>query len=342
MSRTGVPTFQKIRKRPPRYSSRSQGRGWVPYCRRLSATSVVALSFFGLLPVAASSASLSHLASSASRSTTHAQFPWKGRSAPCAVRLPLYGSIRYESFNTCPPKHVLLIGDSVALTMGIQLSLNEQNWGTLVQNAGLSECGYLTGYNVEDLGTVTALNPKCAQERLVWVKDARAFKPQAIVVEMGWWDSFQHLIDGGVSSLGQPQYDSMVQQQIVGLISSLRSASSAPIYFLSVPWMDPGPLSNGQREPAASAASHEEINILIKAATQASKTVHFVDVSRYITPAGHYESTVDGGRCRATDGVGLYDSSPGTLRYVQTQCGKALQRGILATIRQDLAVHAHR
>jgi hypothetical protein len=158
---------------------------------------------------------------------------------------------------------------------------------------------------------------------------------------MGWWDSFQHLINGNVASLGQPQYDTMMEQQILALIASLRSASAAPIYFLSVPWMNPGPLPNGQQEPAASAASHDEINALIKSAAQSSKSVHFVDISTYITPSGKYEAEVDGGKCRASDGIELYYSSPGALHYVQTQCGKALQKGLLSMIRQALSGGSH-
>ena len=149
--------------------------------------------------------------------------------------------ITYQVFTTCPPKRVLIVGDSVALTMGIQMSLNQEDWGTLIFNASFNGCGFVTGYSVVALGKVTSMNPICDHEITLWAKDARIFKPQVIVVELGWWDSFQHLINGQITSLSQLPYDYMVEQQIHGLIDGLRSASPAPIYFLSVPWMNSGP-----------------------------------------------------------------------------------------------------
>jgi hypothetical protein len=314
-----------------------QSRRRVRTCGQVFATLAIAFTFFGLQPAGGAFASSSH----AAQGSTNAGYQWKGHDPSCAVRLPLYGSIKYKSFTTCPPKRVLLLGDSVALTMGIQLSLDEENWGTLIDNASLNDCGFATAYSVEYLGTVTPTNPKCATELIAWVKDIHRFKPQAVIVEMGWWDSLQHLINGNVASLAQPQYDTLVEQQILALVASLRSASGAPIYLLSVPWMNPGPLSNGQPEPAASAASHDEINALLKSAAQKSKSVHFVDISSYITPSGKFETKVGGGKCRASDGIELYYTSPGPLHYVQTQCGKDLQKGVLSMIRQALAGSPH-
>ena len=297
------------------------------------ATVAIVLTFVGLQTASGAFASTSHPTTRASSNTS---FPWKGDSPACAVRLPISGFITYKVFTTCPPKRVLVIGDSIALTMGIQMSLDQENWGTLIFDASLNGCGFATGYSVDVLGNVTTMNPKCATELTYWTKTAHLFKPQAIIVELGWWDSFQHVINGQMTSLSQLPYDVMVEQRINGLITSLRSVSKAPIYFLSVPWMNPGSLPNGQPEPAASAASHDEINALIQATTHSSKTIHFVDISPYITPSGKYESDVDGGVCRASDGVELYYSPPGPLRYVQTQCGKALQRGVLSIIREGL------
>jgi hypothetical protein len=195
---------------------------------------------------------------------------------------------------------------------------------------------------VVDLGAITPTDPKCAGNLKVWTKDAHRFKPQAIVVEMGWWDSYQHLINGAVVSLSQLSYVAMVEQQIHALINGLRSASGAPIYFLSVPWMNPGQLPNGQPEPAASATSHDDINSLLQTVAQSSDAVHFVNVSPFVTPYGRYEAQVGGGQCRAADGIELYYTAPGALRYVQTPCGKALQKGLLSTIRQGLKQPSNR
>jgi len=311
-------------------------RRWVRSSVSVFATSAVALIAVGFaspsVAFASSTQSVSHAVPVASPTTT---FPWKGHDPSCKVRLLIPGVVSYGRFTTCPPKRVLVLGDSVALTMGIQMALGQEDWGTIVDDAALIGCGFVIGYDVKFEGVLAHLNPACDNEAAVWTSDVRSFEPQAIVVEMGWWDSYRHMINGKLSFLTQLQYDSLVENRILGLIHTLRAVSAAPIDFLSVPWMQPPALPNGQPEPAASAASHNEINSLIQSATKSSTTTQFVDISPYITPAGQFQADVGGGICRMSDGVHLYDSS-GTTNYVHTECGKALQGGILSMIRQDL------
>ncbi len=214
------------------------------------------------------------------------------------------------------------------------MNLDQENWGSIVEVAAIAGCGFVTGYDVNYMGSYVPMNRSCHNEAAVWTSDVQRFGAQAIVVEMGWWDSYQRMINGKVSSLTQPQYDSLVEKRIRGLIQSLRTVSVAPIYFLSVPWMQPPALPNGQPEPAASTASHNEINTLIQSATRSSTMTHFVDISPYITPAGQFQADVGGGICRASDGIHLYYGVG--FAYVHTECGEALQRGILSMIRQDL------
>jgi hypothetical protein len=303
----------------------------------VSATLVIALIAVGLqspsVAYASSTQAHSRALLAASRTTT---FPWKGHDPSCKVRLANPNIISYGRFTTCPPKRVLVLGDSVAVTMGPQLAINEEDWGTLVKSDAILGCGFVTGYDINFAGPFAPMNPSCDNEAAIWASDVRSFGPQAIVVEMGWWDSVPHMINGKVSFLTQPKYDSLVEKRILGLIHSLRTVSAAPIYFLSVPWMQPPALPNEPTPPDASAAFHREINSLIHSATRTSATTYFVDISPYITPAGHFQADVDGGICRSSDGVHLY-YGPNPLHLVHTQCGKALQRGLLSMIRLELA-----
>ena len=317
-------------------------RHWIGSTILVFATLAIALTAVELqspsMAFASSAQSVSQAQLIASPTST---FPWKGDDPPCKVRLPIPGYVSYGRFTTCPPKRVLVLGDSVGVSIGIQMSLGQEDWGTIVDDASHTwmrirhrirrefRALFSEGDDYSDL------NPHCNNETAIWTSDVRSFEPQAIVVDMGWWDSYRHIINGKVSSLTQPHYDSLVEQRILALIDNLRAVSPAPIYFLSVPWMQPPRLPNGQPEPAASTASHDEINGLIQSATQSSTTTYFVDISPYVTPAGHFQADVDGGICRASDGVHLYDGVG--LRYARTQCGKALQRGVLSLIRQDLA-----
>ena len=112
---------------------------------------------------------------------------------------------------------------------------------------------------------------------------------------------------------------------MVGLVQLLHGATAAPIFLLSVPWMDSPAWPNGQTDPGASAADHTEINSLLATAAESAPSVHFIDVSKYLTPSGQFEANVGGQPCRDSDGVHLD-------YHTYTHCGAALAGGVLSTV----------
>ena len=108
-------------------------RRWARTSVSVFATSAIALIAVGLQSPSAAFASsvpsVSHAVPVASQNTT---FPWKGNDPSCEVRLPVPGFVVYGRFTTCPPKRVLLLGDSVALTMGIQMLSVKKTGGRLL------------------------------------------------------------------------------------------------------------------------------------------------------------------------------------------------------------------
>ncbi len=138
--------------------------------------------------------------------------------------------------------------------LAVQLALGQENWGTLIKTIALQGCGFVTGYAVNFSGSFGQMNPRCDTETTQWVAQIRKFKPQAVIIEMGWWDAQEHLINGTVESLADPSYDSMIYLRILNLIQQLSTASTAPTFFLSVPWMKPVAWPNGQVNPTRSAS----------------------------------------------------------------------------------------
>jgi hypothetical protein len=271
--------------------------------------------------------------------TTEPPSAWRGNGPPCKVLLPAPGGFKvYGTFYTCPPKRVLIIGDSVSMTMGFQMAMDEENWGTVVDDGAILGCAFVLGYEVNGSGKFGNLNTACNNEVTTWQNDILSFKPQALVIELGWWDSMQHLINGKVWQLGETAYDDLVLSRMKSLINSLDVGTKPLVYLLTVPWMDPAPFSNRQHQIAATSAFHDEINNLLSQAAAANPTrVHVIDISPYITPSGHYQLNVDGQPCRTPDGVHLLVQPAGSSQWVSTPCGRALQKGALSIIRQALA-----
>ncbi len=271
-------------------------------------------------------------------STTLPTTGWEGTSGPCKVQLPEPKDVAsYGSFHTCPPKHILLIGDSVALTMGIEMVLDEERYGVLLDNRTTLGCGFVTGDEVNLTGSFTPMSRQCTSEGATWSAAAKNFKPQAVVVEMGWRDSMEHKVNGATVDLSSTSYRNLVLSKMEALVTALRSVTSAPVYFLTVPWMQPPKWANGQANPAASTASHAEINSLLAEAVAKSKDAHLINVSPYITPTGHFDLDVHGSPCRQATGVNMYTQRTGSAAYVSTACGLALQEGVLSTIRKGIS-----
>jgi hypothetical protein len=228
----------------------------------------------------------------------------------------------------------MIVGDSVSLTMGIEMALDEENWGIETDNVAILGCGYVVGMQVDQNDKFVNQNDACSNEYGTWRSDAESFKPQVVIVEMGWWDSMLHKHDGEVVQLGQSWYDGVLLARMKTLLSALAVAGGPHVDFLTVPWMDPPKWPNGESNPGASPAAHDEINGLLADAVRSDPSrATLIDVSPYITPKGRYQEYFDG-RCRETDGVHMYVGEG--LDFVLTHCGYELQKGVFSEVRQQL------
>jgi hypothetical protein len=251
----------------------------------------------------------------------------------CRVRLPVpsLGPI-YGIFHTCPPERVMLIGDSVGQSLGFQLALNEESYGVLLQNDGLLGCGYVETGEVGAAGSFSDMSSECYSGFQTWAEDAAKFHPQVVVVEMGWWDSMDHLIDGEDVALGEPWFDSYLVGRIDALVDAVDSGG-AKVVLLSVPWMLPPPWPNGEEEPAALPPRHELINAMLRRAVAARPGVaSYFDIGPEVTPADHFEADVGGSICRTSDGIHFYWGTD-VAKVPQTDCGARLQAALLPYLR---------
>ena len=254
-------------------------------------------------------------------------------SASCRVELPFLPVPVFQTFHTCPPARVMLVGDSVGTTLGLELGAHEQRLGVLLANRSVLGCSFVTGGLVDAEGTFERQNIPCARQFDSWEKDAASFHPQAIVVEMGYWDSMDRLVGGRVVHLGEKGFDEEVVARVRALVRDL-APHHQPVVLLSVPWMDPPPFPDGQPQPAASPTRHREINALLAEVARTSHgQVHFFDLGPYVSPSGHYQADVGGGICRQSDGVHFYDG-PSEYDIVATYCTERVQAALLPYVRR--------
>lgn len=265
--------------------------------------------------------------------TTTSAVPGVVSAAPaptCRVLLPLPPPFRvYATFHRCPPVRLLMVGDSVGLTLGLQLGHLDQNYGVLLYLKTILGCGFDDRGLIDSDGSFTAENAQaCAASFATWSQEMSQIHPQVVLVEMGWWDSMDHLWNGQDVHLGQPAYDQYLEGRMVALGREL-GAGGAHVVFLTIPWMDPPPLPNGSEPPAASASRHDEINhLLAEAVARLGPSAHVFDIAPYVTPSGEFQADVGGSICRESDGVHFY-FGPSHITTTPTYCGEELQAALL-------------
>jgi len=229
-----------------------------------------------------------------------------------------------KTYNTCPPKRVLLVGDSLAFTLGVPWLSNEERYGVQLANAALLGCAFTTQGELDVDGTWEAQSTGCTTAAQNWAKEASAIKAQMVVVELGYRDQLNWKINGKVVHLGQPAFDAYVQSQINRFVT-LMAADGRKVLFLSVPYTSPPNEPDGSPAPAADPARHTLINSMLEeAARRHPSTVSVLNVDRTVSPGNHYNAKVNGQLCRF-DGV-----------HFSAYCSELLEPRVLGEVRKLL------
>jgi peptidoglycan/LPS O-acetylase OafA/YrhL len=229
------------------------------------------------------------------------------------------------SFTTCPPKRVLLVGDSLAFTLGVGMQSDEQRYGVELADAGILGCAFTTTGQLDVNGAWQGQSAGCPNALKQWAQDERSLHAQAVVVELGYRDQFDWRINGQTEHLGQPAFDASVQKQIDQYVKVL-GRGGVPVVFLSVPYTHPPDLPNGSPAPAASPARHAIINSMLRSAARLDPThVQWLDIDKTVSPGNHYQSKVNGQLCRF-DGI-----------HFSIFCSELLQPGVLGAAREAIA-----
>jgi peptidoglycan/LPS O-acetylase OafA/YrhL len=233
-----------------------------------------------------------------------------------------WGSHRRVTFHTCPPKKVMLIGDSLAFSLGLGQMIEEHNYGVEVANAAILGCSFHTGGELNVSGTWESPPAGCPDALGQWRRDERAFKPQAVVVELGYRDEFDWRSQGKAMHLGQSAFDAGVEAEIERYVQVLGNGGQTPILFLSVPFADPRPLPDGSPSPAGSPARHALINSLLRtAASRDPSEVRVLNIDKVVSPGNRYQHDVNGKLCRF-DGI-----------HFAVYCSQLVAPDVLSTVR---------
>jgi hypothetical protein len=220
------------------------------------------------------------------------------------------------------PVRFLLVGDSVAMTMGMGLGVDDvSRYGVDELDEGALGCD-LDDVDVNLNGQVGAATPGCVDWWSTWSGWVSTFHPDVVGLEIGRWEVSDHLYQGRWVHVGDPAWDAHLIDEI-DVAVNVFTAGVAKVVLFTMPYMDPSvEAANGtpfsENDPGRATAFNR---LLERVARQRSSQVTLVDVNKILDPDGRYQAVVDGLTVRTTDGIHI--TEPG---------GEWLQSRILPTV----------
>jgi SGNH domain (fused to AT3 domains) len=221
------------------------------------------------------------------------------------------------------PVRLLLLGDSIALTLGMGLSVDaQQRYGVNVTDEATLGCDLDPQLQVFTSGAAGPATQGCDNWRGLWPFLVAGQRPQVVALGLGRWEIADHLLDGHWVHIGEPAWDAHLDADLQSAIDILHSFGAKVVLF-TMPYIDPsGRQSDGQPWSENTPDRVRAFNALLhQVAAGRPGVVSLLDLNHMLSPHGEYTATVSGVDVRSTDGI-----------HVTLDGGEWLQRHILPTI----------
>jgi peptidoglycan/LPS O-acetylase OafA/YrhL len=197
---------------------------------------------------------------------------------------------------------VLLLGDSMALTLGMGLGQNTGAWGIKFENDAVLGCD-LDPTSIVDVQNVIGPTPRtCTNWQTHWAHLVNTYDPDVVAVEVGRFEVADRLVNGHWSTVGQPAWDNVMASRLSQAIAIL-GQRGAKVVFFTLPYITQTfTMPNGQPWDFDRPIRTDQWNAVLEGVVaQHPRQASIIDLNRLLCPAGHYVSYIDGIRVRATD-----------------------------------------
>jgi peptidoglycan/LPS O-acetylase OafA/YrhL len=215
------------------------------------------------------------------------------------------------------PVRFLLVGDSLAVTMGVGLQVRSvPNYGVQVINKGVLGCDLDGGRSIVS-GTVATAVSACVHWPSLWAHDIATYHPEVVGVMLGRWLITDHLPGGHEADITQPAWRAHLKGELNHVMAVL-SAGGAHVVLLTMPYISPVNVQpNGSAWPENRPVRVNDYNSLLHTvAAQHPATASVFDLNRILDPAGRFQQTIDGVAVRWPDGIHISKAGGEWLQHV--------------------------
>ncbi len=226
------------------------------------------------------------------------------------------------------PSPILLVGDSVADTLGFALAIEAGRRGVVLTSAVRSGCGLITGLPTNPEGVEIPWGKTCSDGTIDYLTSQIEEKNPALVLWHSSWESAGRIVDGQYYEFGTPQADAMLFNLIDQSAKILESRGAQLVLVTNPPRAQNNDLGYGSAEEDARI---EHLNLLFQKYAFSHPEVRILDLAAIVchkgTPCPEY---VGGVRLRPRDGGHYEGDGPA---WVAPQLLDALAK-LLAPVKQ--------
>jgi peptidoglycan/LPS O-acetylase OafA/YrhL len=196
----------------------------------------------------------------------------------------------------------LLLGDSLALTLGEGLHIDANRWGVTLENQGKIGCDLDPDSTVNIEGSITQAAQGCVNWPQTWRGLIDRMNPDVVEVLLGRWEVSDRIIDGKWTEIGQPAWDNLYAAELAEAIRIL-SSRGAHVVIFTLPYItQTTEAPNGTPWDINQPVRTNEYNAVVrKVVASLPGRASVIDLNRLLDPAGTYTSYLDGVRVRNPD-----------------------------------------
>ncbi|GAC1533074.1 MAG: acyltransferase family protein [Acidimicrobiales bacterium] len=210
------------------------------------------------------------------------------------------------------PSRVLVLGDSVAVTLANAIKPYGPDYRADVRNGAVVGCGVAVGSMVRTQGDVGQVPGRCQGWERLWQEAVDAVHPDVVLVLVGRWEVLDRVVDGRWQHLGQPDFDAYVAGQLDRAFRIARSGGGR-VVVLTAPYFASQERPQGGRWPEDDPARVDRMNDLLREAVTLRGGATLYDLNAAVSPGAKFASMLDGVIVRAADGVHFSPESGGFL-----------------------------
>jgi peptidoglycan/LPS O-acetylase OafA/YrhL/lysophospholipase L1-like esterase len=203
---------------------------------------------------------------------------------------------------TRPPR-VMLVGDSVARSLGPGLARASAKEGIEFWDGSVPGCGLATDVGERWFGQWQGLDARCVpgwRER--WPSQVEQFDPDVVITLFGAQDAFDRRVDGAELAFDTPPGAALAERDLQAAVTALSSSGAqvvlltAPYYRLCCPMKIDEPRSP-MNEAWITRYNERQLEVARRNPTRA----RLVDLNQYLGPEGTWTDTVGAVKVRSFD-----------------------------------------